>query len=236
MSIKEESGLDFDIKINDSAKNSVNDQQINNDGSNNNDNNNINNEQKEKDNNNNNDISITNFYKKSSNPIVSLLTVLFKIISIFLFLTMNLFISTESYTIITVIIFGSIDFWYTKNISGRILVGLRWWNQIKSNGQEVWIYESKNEQDLNKINSKIFWDSLYINTFIWLGLSIWELIRFKFMWGSLTVIMLILSGTNLFSYLKCSDLQRKNIVEFSKRFRNKIVKDVGKEVIANQLY
>ena len=234
MSVKEESGLDFDIKINDS----LNNQQIkNNNNSENNSNiNNNNNNQNDNNNNNNNDISITNFYKKSSNPIVSILTVFFKFLSIFLFLFMNLFVSNESYTIITVIISGSIDFWYTKNISGRILVGLRWWNQIKSNGQEVWIYESKNEQDLNKINSKIFWDSLYTNTFIWVALSFWELIRFKFMWGTLTVIMLILSGTNLFSFIKCSELQRKNIVEFSKRFGKKIVKDVGKEVIANQLY
>ena len=234
MSVKEESGLDFDIKINDS----LNNQQIkNNNNSENNSNiNNNNNNQNDNNNNNNNEISITNFYKKSSNPIVSILTVFFKFLSIFLFLFMNLFVSNESYTIITVIISGSIDFWYTKNISGRILVGLRWWNQIKSNGQEVWIYESKNEQDLNKINSKIFWDSLYTNTFIWVALSFWELIRFKFMWGTLTVIMLILSGTNLFSFIKCSELQRKNIVEFSKRFGKKIVKDVGKEVIANQLY
>ena len=234
MSVKEESGLDFDIKINDS----LNNQQIkNNNNSENNSNiNNNNNNQNDNNNNNNNEISITNFYKKSSNPIVSILTVFFKFLSIFLFLFMNLFVSNESYTIITVIISGSIDFWYTKNISGRILVGLRWWNQIKSNGQEVWIYESKNEQDLNKINSKIFWDSLYTNTFIWVVLSFWELIRFKFMWGTLTVIMLILSGTNLFSFIKCSELQRKNIVEFSKRFGKKIVKDVGKEVIANQLY
>ena len=235
MSVKEESGLDFDIKINDS----LNNQQIknnNNSENNSNINNNNNNQNDNDNNNNNNDISITNFYKKSSNPIVSILTVFFKFLSIFLFLFMNLFVSNESYTIITVIISGSIDFWYTKNISGRILVGLRWWNQIKSNGQEVWIYESKNEQDLNKINSKIFWDSLYTNTFIWVVLSFWELIRFKFMWGTLTVIMLILSGTNLFSFIKCSELQRKNIVEFSKRFGKKIVKDVGKEVIANQLY
>ena len=233
MSVKEESGLDFDIKINDS----LNNQQIkNNNNSENNSNINNNNNNQNDNNNNNNDISITNFYKKSSNPIVSILTVFFKFLSIFLFLFMNLFVSNESYTIITVIISGSIDFWYTKNISGRILVGLRWWNQIKSNGQEVWIYESKNEQDLNKINSKIFWDSLYTNTFIWVVLSFWELIRFKFMWGTLTVIMLILSGTNLFSFIKCSELQRKNIVEFSKRFGKKIVKDVGKEVIANQLY
>ena len=173
MSVKEESGLDFDIKINDS----LNNQQIknnNNSENNSNINNNNNNNQNDNNNNNNNDISITNFYKKSINPIVSILTVFFKFLSIFLFLFMNLFVSNESYTIITVIISGSIDFWYTKNISERILVGLRWWNQIKSNGQEVWIYESKNEQDLNKINSKIFWDSLNTNTFIWVVLSFWE--------------------------------------------------------------
>jgi hypothetical protein len=27
----------------------------------------------------------------------------------------------------------------------RILVGLRWWNEIREDGEDVWIYESANE-------------------------------------------------------------------------------------------
>lgn len=29
-----------------------------------------------------------------------------------------------------VIVLGAIDFWVTKNITGRLLVGLRWWEEI----------------------------------------------------------------------------------------------------------
>lgn len=29
-----------------------------------------------------------------------------------------------------VIVIGAVDFWVTKNISGRLLVGLRWWEEI----------------------------------------------------------------------------------------------------------
>jgi hypothetical protein len=48
-----------------------------------------------------------------------------------------------------------IDFWVTKNITGRyehyslfkfrILVGLRWWNNIKEDGTEEWIFESSDQ-------------------------------------------------------------------------------------------
>jgi hypothetical protein len=31
-------------------------------------------------------------------------------------------------TFIFTVILGSLDFWVVKNISGRILVGLRWWS------------------------------------------------------------------------------------------------------------
>ena len=36
---------------------------------------------------------------------------------------------------IIVLILGAIDFWVIKNISGRLLVGLRWWNSIDEEGK-----------------------------------------------------------------------------------------------------
>jgi hypothetical protein len=90
-----------------------------------------------------------------------------------------------------VIIIGSADFWMTKNIAGRILVGLRWWNEVKEDGTEVWIFESKNESK-NLLNyflekehggdSTVFWTSLYINALGWLALFLWDIIRLKFIW------------------------------------------------------
>jgi hypothetical protein len=77
-----------------------------------------------------------------------LFTIAFKIGAIVSFILLDLFMSSEALTYLIVIILGSADFWVTKNISGRILVGLRWWNEVKEDGTEVWIFESKNESKL----------------------------------------------------------------------------------------
>ena len=33
------------------------------------------------------------------------------------------------------------DFWTVKNVSGRLLVGLRWWNYIDDQGTSHWMFE-----------------------------------------------------------------------------------------------
>ena len=86
------------------------------------------------------------FYKKASNPMVALFTMIFKVACAGSFLLLSIFISNDAVTMLIVLLLAAIDFWYTKNISGRILVGLRWWNVINpQSGEEKWIYESKNE-------------------------------------------------------------------------------------------
>ena len=41
------------------------------------------------------------------------------------------------------ILLHSFDFWTVKNVSGRLLVGLRWWNEIHEDGSNIWVFESK---------------------------------------------------------------------------------------------
>lgn len=44
---------------------------------------------------------------------------------------------------IIVILLLATDFYYCKNIAGRRLVGLRWWNETSGeNGESVWVFES----------------------------------------------------------------------------------------------
>jgi hypothetical protein len=43
----------------------------------------------------------------------------------------------------------ALDFWTVKNVSGRLLVGLRWWNDINEDGESVWHFESLDEQVFN---------------------------------------------------------------------------------------
>ena len=87
-----------------------------------------------------------NFYKKASNPVVALIHMLLKICAAASFLILGVFTSNDAIIMLIVISLGAMDFWFTKNISGRILVGLRWWNFLnQKTGEERWIYESKNE-------------------------------------------------------------------------------------------
>jgi hypothetical protein len=64
----------------------------------------------------------------------------------------------------------------------RILVGLRWWNEVKEDGTEVWIFESDHEVRQTSIDTSIFWFSLYIVPVFWAVILVFDIIGFKWMW------------------------------------------------------
>jgi hypothetical protein len=53
-------------------------------------------------------------------------------------------IFSDNFTLIFVvtILLLAFDFWTVKNVSGRLLVGLRWWNEIQPDGSNKWVFES----------------------------------------------------------------------------------------------
>ena len=55
------------------------------------------------------------------------------------------FVHRNNYVIsfVVIIMLLAFDFWTVKNISGRLLVGLRWWNEINEDGTNSWLFESK---------------------------------------------------------------------------------------------
>lgn len=60
--------------------------------------------------------------------------------AVYLFCTW--FTSNFVLSFIVIILLSACDFWTVKNITGRLLVGLRWWNVIDENGNSSWKYES----------------------------------------------------------------------------------------------
>ena len=208
--------MNFNVEINSSKKedepNKISYDQINNNNNNSNNNNNENNNsinpaKTEK-------ITITNFYKKASHPLICVLTFIFKLLAYFIFIIVAFFTDKKSIIYLLIILCGAVDFWIVKNISGRKLVGLRWWNEIKSNGEEVWIFESKNEKIESTADKTVFWFCLYINALVWLIFFICELISFSLTWATIALIMLVFGVTNLYGYFKCSKDQQgklKNI-------------------------
>jgi len=74
-----------------------------------------------------------------------------------------------------------------KNVSGRLLCGLRWWNETGPDGESVWVFESADPQrQINATDSKVFWITLYAVPVLWLLLALVAVLKFQFMW--LTIV------------------------------------------------
>lgn len=74
----------------------------------------------------------------------------------------------------------SADFYYLKNIAGRRLVGLRWWNEVNtSSGDSHWVFESSdpNVRTITATDKRFFWLSLYLTPALWVGLAVLAIVR-----------------------------------------------------------
>ena len=57
-----------------------------------------------------------------------------------------LFINNFVIIFVVTVLLAAFDFWVVKNVSGRILVGLRWWNEIDDQGESVWQFECLDQE------------------------------------------------------------------------------------------
>lgn len=158
-------------------------------------------------------IDFTNFLQHANHPIVVFFTLFFKITSGLIYLLLARAFG-ESMSFILIVVCSAFDFWFIKNISGRFLVGLRWWNEINDDGTEEWIYESESEVRESNIDSKIFWTSLYVTPIFWGVFLFFNIISLSLFWGMICFIAMILSGSNMFGYLKCSKEQSKKLTDY----------------------
>lgn len=86
--------------------------------------------------------------------------------------------------IITILLLAA-DFYYLKNIAGRRLVGLRWWNEVDpASGDSHWVFESSEPgtKTVNPTDSRFFWLAMYAQPVLWIALAVLALVRLKFIW------------------------------------------------------
>lgn len=159
-------------------------------------------------------IDFTNFLQHANNPIIVFFTIIFKILAFVLFMFLGIFGVSDALIFILVVILSAFDFWFVKNVSGRLLVGLRWWNEVKEDGSEVWIFESDHEKRATSIDTTIFWGSLYLTPIVWGVFVIIEIIGLKLMWFLVCLIAFVLSFSNTVGYYKCSGEQKKKLTGF----------------------
>ena len=153
-----------------------------------------------------------------SHPKILLFHLLFRTGAIIIYLFSSLFSSTIIPAIL-VITLNAFDFWTVKNVSGRLLVGLRWWNdpsQAQTQGGSQWRFESRqpsnsktansngnNNYVVNKTDSRVFWYSLYMYHVIWIILFIISLIRLNFMWSVIALVAITLGTANIAGFTRC---------------------------------
>ncbi len=89
---------------------------------------------------------------------------------------------------IIIILLLAADFYYLKNIAGRRLVGLRWWNEVDTQtGDSQWVFESSDPavKVINPTDSRFFWLAMYTQPLLWIALGIVAVVTFKFIWLTL---------------------------------------------------
>ncbi|KAK8181893.1 Golgi apparatus membrane protein TVP23 [Phyllosticta capitalensis] len=145
-------------------------------------------------------------WRLSSHPITLLCFLIFRISSLLVYLLGLLFTDNFVMIFIITIILLAADFYYLKNIAGRRLVGLRWWNEVDtSSGDSRWVFESADPEtrQINATDKRFFWLSLYAQPLLWIALAVVALVKFEFIWLTLIVIALILTITNTLAFSRC---------------------------------
>ncbi|CAM9017787.1 unnamed protein product [Wickerhamomyces anomalus] len=112
-----------------------------------------------------------------------------------------------------VILLLAADFWNVKNISGRLLVGLRWWNETDDNGESIWVFETSDpSRYINPIDSKVFWILLYASPAFWIALAVFAVLKFEFLSLILVIIAVALTMTNALAFTKCDKFGKANSI------------------------
>ena len=164
-------------------------------------------------------------------PIVCTLHILFKVIAVAMYLIVWSFIDFMVGFII-IIICVAVDFWTTKNVTGRLLVGLRWWNEVDEDGKSVWRFESLPDSEktrLNQLEGMIFWGAMAISPLFWVLCFIANFLKFppNIQYLTLVVIALLLNVVNLSGYIKCAKGARKKLKKIVVKKAAKVAVDAA---------
>lgn len=163
--------------------------------------------------------------RQSSHPFCLVCYMVFRLAPIFEYVFGTLFIGLITqknqfiFHFILVILMVCMDFWNLKNIAGRLLVGLRWWNETTpvsgrpGEFENVWVFELADPlRYINPIDSYMFWMLLYAVPVAWGVLGILALIKLQFLYLLLVVVALLLSCTNAMAFTKCDKFGKANTV------------------------
>ncbi|ODN92022.1 cytoplasmic protein [Cryptococcus wingfieldii CBS 7118] len=144
---------------------------------------------------------IRGILKQSSHPMALAVLFLFRSAAIAVYVLCGLFTDNYVLSIVMVVVLLSLDFWNTRNVAGRTLVGLRYWNEVDEEGESSWVFECRDpSRAANPVDAKMFWIALYAYPLGWLALFIVSLLKFSVSFLPIVALALVFNLSNLVGF------------------------------------
>ena len=134
--------------------------------------------------------------KRSAHPVAVVFHYLFKVMGVLSYFLLGLLVSNSTLEFIIIILLAAFDFWTVQNVTGRLLVGLRWRNRVKEDGSEEWVFESLNEDaQSNSSDVYAFWTGLLMAPLVWGVFLIANILSIKLFESVLMAVCFAFSAT-----------------------------------------
>ncbi|XP_009633762.1 Golgi apparatus membrane protein TVP23 homolog A [Egretta garzetta] len=154
-------------------------------------------------------------------PLATFFHLFFRVSAIITYLFCDWFSNSFVACFVTILLLLSFDFWSVKNVTGRLLVGLHWWNQIDEDGKSHWVFQAKRVPTIaasTEAEARIFWLGLIICPVIWTVFFFSTLFSLKLKWLALVIAGISLQTANLYGYIHCKLGGQKSISTGTSRF------------------
>ncbi|XP_034047204.1 Golgi apparatus membrane protein TVP23 homolog B [Thalassophryne amazonica] len=182
------------------------------------------------------DDDVTGSSKKSNirHPLATFFHLFFRTSAILVYLLCDVFSNGFIGCMVTIILLLSCDFWTVKNVSGRLLVGLRWWNQVDEDGKSHWVFESRKSQSTtSSAESRIFWLGLIVCPLFWMIFVFSTIFSLSIKWLAVVIMGVVLQWANLYGYVKCKVGGKSNLRNMATNyFTTQIFKQAVKQTEA----
>lgn len=150
-------------------------------------------------------------WQQSAHPVALFCLFFFRSAAIATYLLCGFFVSSYVFSTVLVVVLLALDFWTVRNVSGRVLVGLRFWNQVDDDGTSFWVFESRSpDQPANAVDAKMFWIAMYTFPLAWVLLLFVGILKFNISFLPIVMLALVFNVTNTVGYTYADrDAKRK---------------------------
>ncbi|EKM83726.1 hypothetical protein AGABI1DRAFT_110354 [Agaricus bisporus var. burnettii JB137-S8] len=140
---------------------------------------------------------IAGIFRQSAHPQALFCLYFFRICAILVYVLSGWVTKNYVLSTVLVVLLLAMDFWNCRNVAGRTLVGLRFWNQVDEDGESFWVFESRDpSRPANPIDSRMFWIAIYVFPILWILLLMASIFSLSLFYIPIVILALVFNMTN----------------------------------------